>query len=124
MKRRGLSVVASSPMVDGSEALNGLRSAMLAAVPELAALIECARSDEGLVDVASFVGVAKQRPIAGPCRSGEIANARKIARRWKAPASSVRAWLESKGPRLVTAAGDVDDELEPMRRRLLGGARR
>jgi hypothetical protein len=119
-----LRAVHSAEPSAGAAALKGLRGLVLAAVPELAALIDCARPDEGLVDVASFVGVSKQRPIAGPCRRGEITNARKVARRWKAPAASVRAWLEVKGPRLVGPRNAEGDELEPMRRRLLAGGRR
>jgi hypothetical protein len=99
----------------GAEALRVLAAAL---APHLRELLVAERRDCELVDVAIFCAVDKQRAIAGACRSGAIAGARKVARKWKAPASSVRAWLEKQGPRAVRAPDAEVDEFEAMRRRL------
>ena len=91
-----------------------------AVAPRVGELLASKRSEEGLVDVALFVGETKQRRIAGPCRSGAVAGACKVARRWRAPRAAVEAWLRTLRPRASSTARAEreDDDLEMLRRRL------
>ena len=88
--------------------------------PRVGELLAAQRREEGLVDVAAFVGETKQRRIAGPCRNGSIAGACQVARRWRAPRAAVEAWLRTLGPRALPAGKSEpgDDGFETLRRRL------
>jgi hypothetical protein len=113
-----LRVVATKTEV-GTDAIRALAVALLPYLRELGALEQ---RDGELADVAGVVPLPR-RVVYAACRSGAIAGASRVARRWLATRSAIDAWLRARGPRLVQAEHD-DDELEATRRRLTSPARR
>ncbi len=83
------------------------------------------RRSADLLDVLETVP-GPRRSIMKAARSGKIRGAVRVGRRWLAPREAINDWLTRVGPRPLAAAKseDVDDELEPLRRRLLAGGRR
>ncbi len=118
----------------GAEAMTQLRALVLAAVPELAELLASAGPDGQLVDVLNMLPPSERKPggdgrhrigvaraAVTACRSGAIAGAAMVGRRYVAPRSSVLAWLRAQGPRPLPAPVDkagMGDELEDLRRSL------
>jgi hypothetical protein len=84
---------------------------------------------DGLIDVESFFPAAtrgERRTIMAACREGRIAEAVKIARRWRAPRASIVAWAHTLGPRIVRIADTsptAPDDLEELRVALTRPAR-
>jgi Helix-turn-helix domain len=112
---RRLAQVSRVPADSGAEVVVNLIVSILA--PRVAELLgQQARSD-ALVDLALVVP-GSRRSLYRACRAGEIAGAARVGRRWLAPRASLDAWLRARGPRLVPAHDDADDELEPLRRSL------
>jgi hypothetical protein len=98
----------------GSDALRVLAVALL---PYLLELIAIDRRDDELCDVLQTIPGPPRRSILRDCRSGAIANASCIGRRWIAPRASIAAYLRDRAPRVVPRA--AADDLEAVRERLL-----
>lgn len=82
---------------------------------ELAALEH--GSDGPLVDVLAVLP-GPRRSILAACRTGAIASASKLGRRWCAPQSAIDDFLRARGPRVVQAHDRDEDDLEDLRREL------
>jgi hypothetical protein len=81
--------------------------------------------DAQLVDVAGVLPPKDRRHVYRACRTGAIANAAKLGRRWLARRSDVDAWLRTLGPRLVVPASTEDeDKVDRAIRRLAAPGRR
>jgi hypothetical protein len=91
-------------------------------VPYLKPLLATQQPAEPLVDVAKAVPTSR-RSLYRACRGGEIDGAVRVARRWLAPRASLDAWLRARGPRLVPAAQQIEDDLEGLRALLAAGRR-
>jgi hypothetical protein len=101
-----------------------LRALAAALAPHLRELLAAERREDDLLDVLEAVPGPK-RTIMRAARTGKIAGARRVGRRWLASRAAIDVWLRELGPRTMAARDDEADELEPMRRRLLaGGSRR
>jgi transposase-like protein len=121
VKRRRLALVERSAPDANAAALDAMAEAL---VPRILARLTTEQLAVEFVDVARFLDEDKQRAIAKPCRSGAIAGAVKVARRWKAPRAALLSWLEQRGPRAIAAKNDDEaDELEDLRRRIAGERR-
>jgi hypothetical protein len=95
----------------------------IALLPHLRQLLAAERDGVDLVDVCATVPGPK-RTVMAACRRGDVTGAVRVGRRWLAPRAGVEAWLRSRGPRLVNAPGNDDDELESVRRSLATPGRR
>jgi hypothetical protein len=94
-----------------SAALRALAGALL---PYLREFIALEQRDRELVDVAATLPLPR-RLLFRACRSGAIAGAARIGRRWLATRGAVEAWARSKSP---PVPGAYEDHLQEMRKRL------
>jgi hypothetical protein len=110
--------IAASPVSDpNGEALRSLARALL---PYLREELARDRSEGELLDVLEHVP-GSQRSLMTACRTGEIAGAKKVARRWIATRAAIDAYLRTRGPRVVDR--DDGDELDDLRTRIARGGR-
>jgi hypothetical protein len=106
----------------GDGALRALALALRPILDELGAL---ERRDEVLLDVASVLPAKDRRHAYKACRTGALANASKLGRRWLARRSEIDTWLRTLGPRLVVPASTEDeDKVDRAIRRLAAPGRR
>ena len=115
-----LALVKGAPADAGAAAL---RSMAVALLPYLRELLEGEHRSEDLVDVVASVPAPK-RTVMRACRTGAIAGASRVGRRWLAPRASVDKYLQARGPKAVANVSDEDDGLEALRRRIAAGGRR
>jgi len=118
MSRR-LALAERGPADAGAEALRVLAVAL---VPYMREFLAAENRGGELVDVLATVP-APRRTVTRACRTGAIAGAAKVGRRWLAARKDIDVWLRSIGPRPLTKPNDGEDELEPLRRFLARGCR-
>src|SRR5580692_3909036 len=127
--RRSLSAVPLPPSLRLAAPSNAdagpvaLRALAEALAPHLRDLLDGARVEGELVDVLATVP-APRRSVLAACRSGAIAGASRVGRRWLASRGAVEAWLRVCGPRAVATPTDDEDDLESVRRSLATPGRR
>lgn len=117
-------LVKTSPEARSADCSSAAMHALaIALLPHLRQLLAAERDGVDLVDVCATVPGPK-RTVMAACRRGDVTGAVRVGRRWLAPRAGVEAWLRSRGPRLVNAPGNDDDELESVRRSLATPGRR
>jgi hypothetical protein len=100
-----------------------LRALAEALAPHLRELLDGARVEGELVDVAAVVPLPR-RTVYRACRRGDVVGASRVGRRWLASRGAVEAWLRACGPRALATPADDDEDLESVRRSLATPGRR
>jgi hypothetical protein len=94
-------------------------------LPRLRARLAAEACEVEIVDVVQTVPApsAAKRVLLRACRSGAIAGAARVGRRWVASRAAIDVWLRAHGPRFVEPERD-GDALERMRTRFARGRTR